>query len=49
MLDPFFGTGTTGAVAKRLGRKYLGIERDKKYISNAKKELQKFFHMKMNH
>ena len=30
VLDPFFGTGTTGAVAKRLGRKYLGIEKDKK-------------------
>ena len=31
ILDPFFGTGTTGAVAKRLGRRWLGIERDADY------------------
>jgi modification methylase len=31
VLDPFFGTGTTGAVAKRLGRNYIGIERDPDY------------------
>ena len=33
VLDPFFGTGTTGAVAKRLGRHYVGIERDEDYIA----------------
>jgi site-specific DNA-methyltransferase (adenine-specific) len=32
VLDPFFGTGTTGAVAKRFGRQWIGIERDPLYI-----------------
>ncbi len=32
VLDPFFGTGTTGAVAKRLGRQWIGIEREPDYI-----------------
>jgi modification methylase len=31
VLDPFFGTGTTGAVAKRLGRDFIGIEREESY------------------
>jgi modification methylase len=31
ILDPFFGTGTTGAVAKRLGRRFIGIEREPMY------------------
>jgi modification methylase len=35
VLDPFFGTGTTGAVAKRLGRDYLGIEADADYAEMA--------------
>jgi len=35
VLDPFFGTGTTGAVAKRLGRRWLGIERDPDYAKLA--------------
>lgn len=35
VLDPFFGTGTTGAVAKRLGRKFIGIERDPDYARAA--------------
>lgn len=40
VLDPFFGTGTTGAVAKKLGRKYIGIEREKEYIAVAKERLK---------
>ena len=35
VLDPFFGTGTTGAVAKKLGRHFVGIEREDAYISAA--------------
>ena len=35
VLDPFFGSGTTGAVAKRLGRHYVGIEREQNYIDAA--------------
>ncbi len=35
VLDPFFGTGTTGAVAKRLGRRYVGLERDAGYARAA--------------
>ncbi len=41
VLDPFFGTGTTGAVAKKLGRKYIGIEKEKKYIDVAKMRIKK--------
>src|SRR4051794_1254813 len=36
VLDPFFGTGTTGAVAKKLGRHFIGIERDGDYIAAAR-------------
>jgi modification methylase len=39
VLDPFFGTGTTGAVAKKLGRNWIGIERDKRYIRVAQKRI----------
>jgi modification methylase len=35
VLDPFFGTGTTGAVAKRLGRHFIGVERDRGYAEAA--------------
>ncbi|MFZ5882529.1 MAG: site-specific DNA-methyltransferase [Chloroflexota bacterium] len=39
VLDPFFGSGTTGAVAKKLGRHFIGIERDKKYVAVAQKRI----------
>jgi modification methylase len=39
VLDPFNGTGTTGAVAKRLGRRYIGIERDLDYAKAATKRI----------
>ncbi|MBL8773866.1 MAG: site-specific DNA-methyltransferase [Phenylobacterium sp.] len=35
ILDPFFGTGTTGAVARRLGRRFIGIEREADYVKVA--------------
>lgn len=41
VLDPFFGTGTTGAVAKKLGRSYIGIERESSYIEVAEDRLKK--------
>jgi modification methylase len=39
VLDPFFGTGTTGAVAKRLGRRFIGIERDPAYAALARRRI----------
>jgi modification methylase len=39
VLDPFFGTGTTGAVARRLGRQWIGIEREKKYVQVARERI----------
>lgn len=40
VLDPFSGSGTTAAVAKRLGRNYLAFERDAAYVGLAKERLQ---------
>src|SRR5499427_390232 len=39
VLDPFCGTGTTGAVAKRLGRRFIGIERDETYLKAAERRI----------
>ncbi|MBX2833476.1 MAG: site-specific DNA-methyltransferase [Micavibrio sp.] len=39
VLDPFFGTGTTGAVAKKLGRHYIGLEREESYAKVAQKRI----------
>jgi len=41
ILDPFLGTGTTAVVSKKLGRKYFGIEKDKKYFEAAEKRIGK--------
>src|SRR4051812_21263431 len=39
VLDPFSGTGTTGAVARRLGRRFIGVERDSGYAKAAVKRI----------
>ena len=39
VLDPFLGTGTTGAVARRLGRRFIGIERDADYAALARSRI----------
>lgn len=41
ILDPFFGTGTTGAVAKKLRRHWIGIERDATYAAIARERIDK--------
>jgi len=40
ILDPFFGSGTTGAVAKKLKRNFIGIEREEFYVNAAKKRIE---------
>ena len=41
IVDPFFGTGTTGAVAKKLGRDFIGFEMEEEYIIHAKRRIDK--------
>ena len=48
VLDPFFGTGTTGVVCKKLGRKFIGIEKNATYIKEAKKRILKVKKIKSN-
>lgn len=45
VLDPFFGSGTTGAVAKRLGRKWIGLERDETYARAAQARIDQIQEM----
>jgi modification methylase len=40
VLDPFFGTGTTGVIASRLHRNWIGIEREQDYINLARKRIE---------
>ena len=40
VLDPFFGSGTTGAIAKKLNRNFIGIEKEEKYIKAAQKRIE---------
>ncbi len=40
VLDPFFGSGTTGAVAKKLGRHFVGLEREQAYIDVAQARIE---------
>ena len=39
VLDPFFGTGTTGFVAERMNRKWIGIEMNPDYVNLAEKRI----------
>ena len=41
VLDPFVGTGTTVIAAKRLGRKFIGIDIDEKYVNITKDKLSR--------
>lgn len=41
VLDPFFGSGTTGAVAKRFGRDFIGIDLNARYLEKAKERIDK--------
>jgi len=48
VLDPFVGTGTTAIAAKRLGRKYIAIDIDPKYVEITKKKLESTEPTKIN-
>jgi len=48
VFDPFIGTGTTAVAAKRLGRKYIGIDIDPQYIKITEKNLKQAKETKVN-
>jgi site-specific DNA-methyltransferase (adenine-specific) len=48
ILDPFFGTGTTGAVARRLHRHFVGIERDPDYVKAARERIAGIHQVEFN-
>jgi hypothetical protein len=43
VLDPFFGTGTSGAVAKKLKRQFIGIDKDASYVEISKRRIDSIF------
>jgi modification methylase len=49
ILDPFFGTGTTGAVAKKLGRHFVGIERETHYVAAAQARIAAVQPLSLDH
>jgi modification methylase len=48
ILDPFFGTGTTGAVARRLHRHFIGIEKDETYARAARERIKAIHQVEFN-
>lgn len=48
VLDPFFGSGTTGAAAKRLGRSYIGIDINPRYLEKAEERISNVIPEKLN-
>jgi site-specific DNA-methyltransferase (adenine-specific) len=47
VLDPFVGTGTTAVAAKRLGRHFIAIDIDPKYVEMTKRKLERVYPSKI--